>query len=271
MSNIANKGPLARHMNRLGTSGPFEFTFVPPTFILPADRGVLMDFVQRGTSMRVRTASDRLMGRPPRPSPTPSTPANTLTRLPELPQGSQAAAHSDTCSEDDSTSVASSALGSSAGRSSGSASDAACSGRGNARRRRRKQPPKDKAAKKQKKKRSASKSGLVFIVKPDVAAQGRGIIIETRPERLLQWPSPTLTAAAAASSSTMGDPSLASVVVQQYVPRPLTVGGHKFDLRLYCTVVSVFPTIRAFLHVSMPSHRIRTAHTTHKRRMLIAD
>ena len=249
MSNIANKGPLARHMNRLGTSGPFEFTFVPPTFILPADRGVLMDFVQRGTSMRVRTASDRLMGRPPRPTSAAggagAAAAHGSGRLPGL----QTTQHTPTDTDSESASVASSVASSAAGGSARSAGSSAS-------RSKRSKPKgtKGKASaadskKKKKKKKGAAKSGLVFIVKPDVAAQGRGIIIETRPERLLQWPSPTLTAAASASSSTMGDPALASVVVQQYVPRPLTVGGHKFDLRLYCTVVSVSPTIRAFLHV----------------------
>ena len=106
--------------------------------------------------------------------------------------------------------------------------------------------------KKGSKKKAGASSKLVFIVKPDVAAQGRGIIVETQPERLLQTPSPTLVEAAQASSSTRGNPETATVIVQQYVPRPLTVGGHKFDLRLYCAVVSVHPTIRAFLLVRVP-------------------
>ena len=210
MHSIANKGPLARNMNRLCSGHPEEFWFIPPTFIMPAggwahapprrrtvlhtllppgscaERADLREFMARGCSgLRFRTPSDRLMQH----------------------LGAQAAAAP-----------------------------------------KRSKPKRKKGSKK----KAGASSKLVFIVKPDVAAQGRGIIVETQPERLLQTPSPTLVEAAQASSSTRGNPETATVIVQQYVPRPLTVGGHKFDLRLYCAVVSVHPTIRAFLLVRVP-------------------
>lgn len=61
------------------------------------------------------------------------------------------------------------------------------------------------------------------------------------------------TAAAAARRQGVGVSSWANsgitrALVQSYIPKPLLLDGHKFDLRIYLLVSSVFPTLRAFLY-----------------------
>ncbi len=73
------------------------------------------------------------------------------------------------------------------------------------------------------------KGGKTFIVKPEAECQGRGIFLARRPEDVPR-----------------GKLEGGSFVAQQYVERPLLLGGHKFDLRVYVLVTSAAP-LRVFL------------------------
>ena len=74
---------------------------------------------------------------------------------------------------------------------------------------------------------------IVLIAKPDAACQGRGIFLAKSARDL-------------PSASELGGMGL---VVQEYVPRPLLLRGHKFDLRVYVLLTGVYPSVRAFVHV----------------------
>ncbi|TNJ30690.1 Tubulin tyrosine ligase-like 2 [Giardia muris] len=76
-----------------------------------------------------------------------------------------------------------------------------------------------------------------YIVKPSCRAQGKGIFICTYPE-LSTWFKTEFQA-----KQTSGSDKEALYVVQQYLDDPLTVCGHKFDLRIYCLVESFQPLV----------------------------
>lgn len=61
-----------------------------------------------------------------------------------------------------------------------------------------------------------------WIVKPAASSRGRGIYIVNTPEQI---------------------PKGESVVVAKYIDRPLLVGGHKCDLRLYACLTSIDPLL----------------------------
>jgi len=68
----------------------------------------------------------------------------------------------------------------------------------------------------------------LWIYKPSASARGKGIFVFDDLKSF--W-----------SEATM------PCVVQSYIPRPMTVGGYKFDLRLYCLLTSVWP-LKCYLH-----------------------
>eukprot|EP00753_Platysulcus_tardus_P021871 PLAT9152.6.p1 GENE.PLAT9152.6~~PLAT9152.6.p1 ORF type:complete len:742 (+),score=222.72 PLAT9152.6:2127-4352(+) len=72
-----------------------------------------------------------------------------------------------------------------------------------------------------------SNRGVTFIVKPNMSSKGRGIYLARK-----------------ASDIEMGE----SVVVQEYISRPLLMDGLKFDLRVYALVTSAVPDLRIFVH-----------------------
>jgi len=74
--------------------------------------------------------------------------------------------------------------------------------------------------------RAAVEARNLWIMKPTGSSRGRGISVVARLDDV-----------------TYAEP----VVVQAYVPRPLLLGGHKFDLRLYVLVTSFAP-LEAFIH-----------------------
>jgi len=68
----------------------------------------------------------------------------------------------------------------------------------------------------------------LWIYKPSASARGKGIFVFDDLKSF--WGEATMPC-----------------VVQSYIPRPMTVGGYKFDLRLYCLLTSVWP-LKCFLH-----------------------
>lgn len=78
-----------------------------------------------------------------------------------------------------------------------------------------------------------------WIMKPAGGAQGRGICILNRAQQVRRWQQTHLRS----PSLSGGDLYLAS----RYIERPLLVGGRKFDIRLYCLVVSYTP-LKAYVY-----------------------
>ena len=74
---------------------------------------------------------------------------------------------------------------------------------------------------------SSAEPGEYFIVKPDAGCQGDGIAL--------------LTADGVERRSAAARRAGVRAVVQAYVPRPLLLRGHKFDLRLYALLLSAQP------------------------------
>lgn len=68
----------------------------------------------------------------------------------------------------------------------------------------------------------------LWIYKPSASARGKGIFVFDDLKSF--WGEATMPC-----------------VVQSYIPRPMTVSGYKFDLRLYCLLTSVWP-LKCYLH-----------------------
>mmetsp|Transcript_13455 Transcript_13455/g.25936 ORF Transcript_13455/g.25936 Transcript_13455/m.25936 type:complete len:413 (+) Transcript_13455:154-1392(+) len=82
-------------------------------------------------------------------------------------------------------------------------------------------------------------SGATWIMKPIGKAQGRGIFLFNKLSQVSDWKKDHKWKADA--------PQAETYVAQRYVERPFTVGGKKFDLRLYCLVTSYSP-LQAWIH-----------------------
>jgi tubulin polyglutamylase TTLL9 len=75
--------------------------------------------------------------------------------------------------------------------------------------------------------------GTTWIMKPIGSAQGKGIFLFTKLSDITDWKRDHRWSPDA--------PSAAAYVVQRYIDRPYTVGGKKFDCRLYALVTSYSP------------------------------
>lgn len=74
----------------------------------------------------------------------------------------------------------------------------------------------------------------VYILKPDAGCQGRGI-------RLVQGGKEDVVLRVLSEMATP------NVVAQHYMPSPFLIHGYKFDLRIYCLVLSCDP-LRVFIY-----------------------
>jgi len=77
--------------------------------------------------------------------------------------------------------------------------------------------------------------GATWIMKPIGRAQGRGIFLFNKLSQVSDWKK-------GHKWKTEG-PQAETYVAQRYVQRPFTIGGKKFDLRLYCLVTSYTPLV----------------------------
>jgi tubulin polyglutamylase TTLL6/13 len=80
-------------------------------------------------------------------------------------------------------------------------------------------------------KTGTSKKSKTYILKPDHSCQGKGIVLCRTWDQVV-----------AAMAGIEG-----GVVAQEYITDPLLIEGHKFDLRVYCVVLSVDP-LRIYLY-----------------------
>ncbi|KHJ85981.1 Tubulin-tyrosine ligase family protein, partial [Oesophagostomum dentatum] len=67
-----------------------------------------------------------------------------------------------------------------------------------------------------------SMSDLTFIVKPVGSSQGKGIFFANKPQEV---------------------PQTEPLLVSRYIENPLLIDGHKFDLRIYVAVTSIYPLV----------------------------
>jgi len=78
-------------------------------------------------------------------------------------------------------------------------------------------------------------SGATWIMKPIGRAQGKGIFLFNKLSQVSDWKKDHKWKA--------DGPQAETYIAQRYVERPYTVGGKKFDLRLYCLVTSYSPLV----------------------------
>lgn len=77
--------------------------------------------------------------------------------------------------------------------------------------------------------------GAVWIMKPIGRAQGRGIFLFEKLSEISEWKKD--------HKWKSDGPQAETYVVQKYVEKPYTIGGKKFDLRLYVLVTSFSPLV----------------------------
>jgi tubulin polyglutamylase TTLL9 len=84
--------------------------------------------------------------------------------------------------------------------------------------------------------------GQLWIMKPVGSAQGKGIFLINRLSQIADWKK--------GAGWRQGDSDrVAQYIVQRYVADPLTIGGKKFDMRIYVLVTSYSP-LTAWLYRS---------------------
>lgn len=79
------------------------------------------------------------------------------------------------------------------------------------------------------------KMGGVWIMKPVGKSQGKGIFLVDKLSQTAQWRND--------NRFNPDAPQAESYVVQQYIDKPLLIGGRKFDIRLYVLVTSFNPLV----------------------------
>eukprot|EP01138_Halocafeteria_seosinensis_P016507 gb/GECG01016838.1/.p1 GENE.gb/GECG01016838.1/~~gb/GECG01016838.1/.p1 ORF type:complete len:982 (+),score=90.90 gb/GECG01016838.1/:1-2946(+) len=222
MYQICAKCSLGRHLTRMKKVSSNEFSFFPPTFVLPADRASLQRYLENGdlsgksgkalvTPKHTQTGTHKLNGeRPPTDSPVHSIPAVGKS-VGESDVYCHGEADGDCSSTPVSKDSQSKVFFPQGEDDSPSAADLGT----------------------QKRRRKVPKH--VFISKPDSSSQGQGIQLVTNPSRLLSF------------GTTLDSVDKPSKLVQKYIDNPVLIGGHKFDLRLYACVSAVQPEPRVFL------------------------
>ena len=78
--------------------------------------------------------------------------------------------------------------------------------------------------------------GTIWIVKPTNRSQGKGIFLVNKLLHMNKW-----------LREKNAEEDNNPFIVSKYVDKPLLIGGRKFDLRLYCLVLSYRPLV-AYLH-----------------------
>uniref|UniRef100_A0A7S2WSR1 Tubulin--tyrosine ligase-like protein 9 n=2 Tax=Mucochytrium quahogii TaxID=96639 RepID=A0A7S2WSR1_9STRA len=82
-------------------------------------------------------------------------------------------------------------------------------------------------------------SGATWIMKPIGSSQGKGIFLFNKLSQVSDWKKDHKWKA--------DGPQVVTYIAQRYVQSPYTVGGKKFDLRLYCLVTSYSP-LQVWIH-----------------------
>lgn len=87
-----------------------------------------------------------------------------------------------------------------------------------------------------------------WIMKPNNAAQGKGIFLINKLAQLKKW-APNAKKGPNGDAGPGGAAPPPSYLIARYIENPLLVGGKKFDLRLYVLVTSFRPLrVYQYLH-----------------------
>lgn len=68
-----------------------------------------------------------------------------------------------------------------------------------------------------------------WIMKPPGGSQGKGVFLVTKPSQIKRWDPKRATE------------NTPNYIISRYIDNPLLIGYKKFDLRLYCLVISFKP------------------------------